>query len=195
MRDPIAAEVQLSWIIRTVLIVPLSLCNLLWSWVAYAPSQFSAIAGSESCGGLSFGWQHPFRWSWLHYRQGVHQQTGKVIHTWYCMWIQRWDYRLKRDRKYVWRLIDYVCLWDTCESSNFLFSTIPGLQLKCWSFELMEKYETAVSLRLAVAVLLWTKTETAINLSEKKMLHFKSCKWVRPWNRSLEISLATSGCE
>lgn len=84
-----AVEMQLSCIIRTILIDVLYLSvSLICCDVAYAPSQFSAIAElGDSCGWLRAGWQHPFRWSGLHYRQGVHLQTAKVpsycTHTWH----------------------------------------------------------------------------------------------------------------
>lgn len=37
---------------------------------------------AKSFNGLWVGWQHPVRWSRLHYRRGVHLQTAKVLS--YC---------------------------------------------------------------------------------------------------------------
>lgn len=53
-----------------------------------------------------------------------------------------------------------------------------------WSFEPLEKYETAASLRLAVALLLWTQTETAINLNEKTKSF--TLNHVNEWDREIE---------
>lgn len=68
-----------------------------------------------------------------------------------------------------------VPIFSLCDSGLTAEMEAAGL------FSLLEKYETAASLRLPVALLLWTQIETAINLSEKKKSpYLKSCKRVRP---------------
>lgn len=99
-----------------------------------------------------------------------------------------WDWRLKQThvRKDVWLLKDYLCLQDACKCSNFLFLwfRVHSWNEGCWPIELLEKYETAASLRLAVALLLGTQTETAINLSEKKPLF--TLNHVNEWDHEIE---------
>lgn len=76
---------------------------------------------------------------------------------------------------------------DACKFSNFLFLwfRIRGWNGGDWPFELLEKYETAASLRLPVALLLWTQTETVINLSWKKKPLF-TLNHVNKWDHEIE---------
>lgn len=151
------------------------------------PAAASALVDSVPSGGLYF----------ITDRESIcKQQKSPHIALANGMCRPRWDWGLRRTcvRQDTGLLRDYLCLQDACKCSNFLFLwfRVHSWNGGCWPFELLEKYETAASLRLPGALLLWTKTEIAINLSEKKklkkLLYSKSCKWARPWNRGLEIS-------
>lgn len=114
--------------------------------------------------------------------------------------VPRWDRRLKKMhvREDTWLLKDYLCLQDACKCFNFRFLQfrVHSWNWGRWPSELKRKYETAASLWLPVALVLWTQIEAAINLCErKKSLYFKSCKWAWPCSRDLEIYLFTPGCE
>lgn len=127
--DPVAAEMQLSCVIKTILIdvlyrsISVICCDLelhtlhhscqrLRSWVN--PAADVALLDSIPSGGLDF----------ITDKESIcKQQKSPHIALTHGMFIPRWDWRLKQTHvwKNMWLLKDYHCLQDACKRSNFLF--------------------------------------------------------------------------